>query len=589
MASTQRSPWWRRPLGVLATLAIAGSGLAAGVTGAQANEALPSSPAPVADTVELTGGELDWGVSKFFRDYITGNIAKGSIVPDGGASSNPDGTLRFPAVALDSTSKSISFAGSVAFSGHKGALSTTISDIRIDLTQGLLLADVRSISMSSGALETYDDVRLATVDVTGVQDTGSAFVATALPSAIHADGVPAFSNVFAAGAAFDPVTINVTYKTVVAAPIVGAHPAPASVLAGEAATFTAAATGHESVKWQVSAAGTGPWTDLAGATGEQLVITADLALNGNLYRAAFTNAGGVTYSEPAALTVGDAPKVWTPALSVFAADGVTPLTSAVPEGTKIVVRGTGFDPAANLRPELGRPPIAAGKPAGVYVVFGKFADVWKESAGAPSSARVVGDQKWALSQAAFDAIPAMYQSAVKGQWVEVAGDGSFTAELTVQKKVVAGAPVGWPADGNFGAYTYAAGGTVNASQELYAPITVGDAPKVWTPALSVFAADGVTPLTSAVPEGTKIVVRGTGFDPAANLRPELGRPPIAAGKPAGVYVVFGKFADVWKESAGAPSSARVVGDQKWALSQAAFDAIPAMYQSAVKGQWVEVA
>ncbi len=100
----------------------------------------------------------------------------------------------------------------------------------------------------------------------------------------------------------------------------------------------------------------------------------------------------------------------------------------------------------------------------------------------------------------------MYQSAVKGQWVEVAADGSFTAELTVQKKVVAGAPVEWPADGNFGAYTYAAGGTVNASQELYAPITVGDAPVVSAPKLAVTPADGLK-------HGSTLSVSGSGYAP----------------------------------------------------------------------------
>ncbi|ALE07398.1 hypothetical protein AL755_21095 [Arthrobacter sp. ERGS1:01] len=580
MAPASRAPWWRKPLGLLAALAIAGSGVAATAPAAQAVEA-------AAGTVELTGGQLDWGVNKAFRNYISGNIAKGTITTAGGAATNADGTFAFPATGVDPAARTAAFGGSVAFSGHNGLLALTISDIRIDLANGLLLADVVSKSMSSGELVTYDDVKLATVGA-GAQETGSAFAGTALPTALHADGVAAFSDSYDAGAAFDPLTFNVAFTTTVAAPVVGTSPSPVSVNAGETATFTAAAAGHESVQWQLSAAGTGAWTDIPGATSEQLMLTADEAHNGNLYRAAFTNTGGVVYSEAAALTVKAPAKVWTPALAVFAADGVTPLTSAVPEGTKVVVRGTGFDPEANLAPAGARPPISAGKPAGVYVVFGKFADAWKPSAGAPASARVVGDQKWAMSQAALDAVAPAYQSAIKGQWVEVSADGSFSAELTVQKKTVSGAPVEWPETGNFGAYTYPAGGTTNAAQELYAPITVGDAPKVWTPALAVFAADGVTPLTSAVPEGTKVVVRGTGFDPEANLAPAGARPPISAGKPAGVYVVFGKFADAWKPSAGAPASARVVGDQKWAMSQAALDAVAPAYQSAIKGQWVEV-
>ncbi|MBP2412584.1 hypothetical protein JOF48_001383 [Arthrobacter stackebrandtii] len=402
----------------------------------------------------------------------------------------------------------------------------------------------------------------------------------------------------------DAALLTVTEPVVAAKPEVAASPAAASVKDGEDATFAAAGTGYESVQWQVSADGS-EWADIAGAIAPTLTFTATVGGSGRQYRAAFTNGAGTVFSDAAVLTVAVAETVdpgpvepevpvFVPEVEVFAADGVTSLVGPVSEGTQIVVKGSGFDPAANVAPEGNRPPIAGGSPAGTYVVFGKFADVWQPSVSAPASARVVGDQKWALSQAAFDAVPAAFQGAVRGQWVEVSADGSFSTVLTVQKKVVSGAEVEWPEAGNFGVYTYAAGGTVNAAQELYAPVTVGgpgpvepEVP-VFVPEVEVFAADGVTSLVGPVSEGTQIVVKGSGFDPAANVAPEGNRPPIAGGSPAGTYVVFGKFADVWQPSVSAPASARVVGDQKWALSQAAFDAVPAAFQGAVRGQWVEV-
>ncbi|MFF2620510.1 HtaA domain-containing protein [Oerskovia jenensis] len=283
--------------------------------------------------------------------------------------------------------------------------------------------------------------------------------------------------------------------------------------------------------------------------------------------------------------------VFEPKVEVFAADGKTSLgNTLVRAGDKVVVKGSGFDPAGNIAPAGNRPPISAGSPAGTYVVFGKFADAWKPSAGAPSSARVVGDQRWALSQAGFDAIAPAFQGAVRGQWVTVSPEGEFTAELTVKPKQASGVDLVWPEAGSFGVYTYGAGGVNNAAQELSVPVNYTDAPApVFEPKVEVFAADGKTSLgNTLVRAGDKVVVKGSGFDPAGNIAPAGNRPPISAGSPAGTYVVFGKFADAWKPSAGAPSSARVVGDQRWALSQAGFDAIAPAFQGAVRGQWVTV-
>ncbi|MHA7134775.1 HtaA domain-containing protein [Oerskovia turbata] len=210
------------------------------------------------------------------------------------------------------------------------------------------------------------------------------------------------------------------------------------------------------------------------------------------------------------ITVKATQPVFVPKVEVFAADGATPLGSTlVRAGDKVVVKGSGFDPAGNLAPAGNRPPILAGNPAGTYVVFGKFADAWKPSAGAPSSARVVGDQRWALSQAAFDAISPAYQGAVRGQWVTVAQDGTFTAELTVKPGQKSGVDVAWPADGNFGIYTYGAGGVTNAAQELSVPINYTDAP--------ASASLTLTPDATTVVPGSKVVLTVDGLAAADSI------------------------------------------------------------------------
>jgi uncharacterized repeat protein (TIGR01451 family) len=98
---------------------------------------------------------------------------------------------------------------------------------------------------------------------------------------------------------------NAATLTVNVAPAITAQPANQNVTASQTATFTAAASGSPppSVQWQVSSDGGATWTNLSGATSPTLTFTAQLAQNGNLYRAVFTNACGDATSNAAQLTV----------------------------------------------------------------------------------------------------------------------------------------------------------------------------------------------------------------------------------------------------------------------------------------------
>ena len=87
--------------------------------------------------------------------------------------------------------------------------------------------------------------------------------------------------------------------------------------------------------------------------------------------------------------------------------------------------------------------------------------------------------------------------------------------------------------------------------ESEAPET--DEPDVeWNPEVAVFLADGTTPYTGqALEAGAELVVKGTGFDPEANVG---GRGmPIPAYLSQGAYVVFGSFADNWRSGGPWPS------------------------------------
>ncbi|MFI5043673.1 MAG: hypothetical protein ACHQDC_02675 [Acidimicrobiales bacterium] len=117
-------------------------------------------------------------------------------------------------------------------------------------------------------------------------------------------------------------------------------------------------------------------------------------------------------------------------------------------GDVVTVTGSGFTSTGNLG---GRPPLA-GQPAGVYAVFGEFADTWRPSQGAVSASRKILTQMWA--------IPAPSYSVLGGAagTVLMAADGSFTADVTIA------APTNTHPTLAFA--TYGGSGSVNADEEL---------------------------------------------------------------------------------------------------------------------------
>ncbi|APF34327.1 hypothetical protein BO218_09100 [Microbacterium paludicola] len=93
---------------------------------------------------------------------------------------------------------------------------------------------------------------------------------------------------------------------VIAAPEITQHPQAVSVVEGQGAVLSAAATGHPApaVQWQASTDAGASWADIDGATGAEFTIDdARLAMDGTLYRAVFTNSAGTAVTESARLSV----------------------------------------------------------------------------------------------------------------------------------------------------------------------------------------------------------------------------------------------------------------------------------------------
>ncbi|AMB60186.1 HtaA domain-containing protein [Microterricola viridarii] len=240
-----------------------------------------------------------------------------------------------------------------------------------------------------------------------------------------------------------------------------------------------------------------------------------------------------------------APKVVAPTVTVSKTEG---LNAA---GETVTVTGTGF--VAGDATSGARPPLA-GKFAGSYVVFGRFADAWKPSENAASASRAgSGDTKWAVPAADMGTIGGDAAGAI-----ELNADGSFTATLNVTEEFAKN-----PGTGNYGIYTYSGSGAKAAQFETFTPISF--APKVVAPTVTVSKTEG---LNAA---GETVTVTGTGF--VAGDATSGARPPLA-GKFAGSYVVFGRFADAWKPSENAASASRAgSGDTKWAVPAADMAAI----------------
>lgn len=134
----------------------------------------------------------------------------------------------------------------------------------------------------------------------------------------------------------------------------------------------------------------------------------------------------------------------------------------LPSGShQVTVTGSGFDPAL----ATGTRPPLSGKAGGAYVVFGKFAEAWRPSAGAPSSARKNSSQKWAVLAEDMAAI-----GGSAGGAVELKADGTFEATLTVDKAAIDAVATD-PTLVNYGIYTYPGSGAVQPLYETYTPVT----------------------------------------------------------------------------------------------------------------------
>lgn len=168
--------------------------------------------ASAANTCQVSGATLDWGFKQSFLSYLDSNIANGTwtlndVTQNGTVFNWANGTG-----SVDSATGAglVGYQGSIQFTGHDGALNTTISNPQIELLgdgTGYLLLDVTGTTQSGDAVS-QAGVRFVKLDLSGVQTSDGAISAASVPATLTDAGASAFGT-YAAGESFDAVSFTI--------------------------------------------------------------------------------------------------------------------------------------------------------------------------------------------------------------------------------------------------------------------------------------------------------------------------------------------------------------------------------------------
>ena len=207
-----------------------GSGGSAGTSGSVSNGGSSSSgsvsnnPAqpvcvPVTRTREvqeqgasdgtIKSANLGWGVRDSFRNYVRGGIANGSWELNGTSYSSDAFNWSNGTGTFKGGKGSISFSGSVRFTGHHGILDTTIANPRLEINgnSGTLYATMNS-NDSSGKATNYGEVALLKVDLSGLQSSADAVSVNGAATTLTAEGAKAFAGFYEAGKDMAPLSFS---------------------------------------------------------------------------------------------------------------------------------------------------------------------------------------------------------------------------------------------------------------------------------------------------------------------------------------------------------------------------------------------
>ncbi|MFF8817330.1 HtaA domain-containing protein [Leucobacter sp. NPDC015123] len=210
--------------------------LTAGLTAALLGGALASASAMPAlarpteggalHTTAATAGEcavgeaeLRWGVKERFRNYISGSIAGGEWVTEGGVTYEtpqftwPSGT---GGVREDLSGGAVTFPGSIHFTGHGGLMQLDLRNPQIVFTSpktAELVLEMAASDVEGGEL-VFEPVTAANIDIAGAHTgDGSSYLIEAAPVHLTEAGAAAFNNKYgdySPGETFDALAVSLT-------------------------------------------------------------------------------------------------------------------------------------------------------------------------------------------------------------------------------------------------------------------------------------------------------------------------------------------------------------------------------------------
>lgn len=159
----------------------------------------------------IKSANLGWGVRDSFRNYVRGGIANGSWELDGTSYSSDAFNWSNGTGTFKNGKGSISFSGSVRFTGHHGILDTTIANPRLEINgnSGTLYATMNS-NDPSGKATNYGEVALLKVDLSGLQSSADAVSVNGAATTLTAEGAKAFAGFYDAGKDMAPLSFSAT-------------------------------------------------------------------------------------------------------------------------------------------------------------------------------------------------------------------------------------------------------------------------------------------------------------------------------------------------------------------------------------------
>lgn len=168
---------------------------------------------------EITSADLTWGVKESFRSYITSTIANGGWeVSDGAEYETPSFSWHNGAGTFDAATGegSVSFVGTVQFTGHGGVLDLMFANPTIEFRgdgSANLLLDARSNNPQGELVLEAEQVPVARIDNIGDVDANAGTVSISGTTVmLTADGTKAFAEMYATGSELDPISLMLNFE-----------------------------------------------------------------------------------------------------------------------------------------------------------------------------------------------------------------------------------------------------------------------------------------------------------------------------------------------------------------------------------------